>query len=268
MMWAKAQPKKLFNRPRLALMTIYATTICLISLTAFAGGNQFQVTQKEAEAKIAEELAAQGVEGELQVAIMGRRSTDLMTYETPVVMEITTLQRDANTNRFTAMLAFSTEAAMNQPARALGRMEVAGRYETMVDVPVVKFRMTQTDVIRAEDIEWQKLPATRVKRDAVLEEASLIGKSPVRTISAGRPLLVGELQSPRVIVRNTPVQMEYQTQHIAIRAIGTAMQDGSVGDRIKVRNDDSGVEVDAMVLARGKVQVMPAISVPLQVSMN
>jgi flagella basal body P-ring formation protein FlgA len=174
-------------------------------------------------------------------------------------MEVLDLEAESN-NRFSATLSFATEATLNHPAKQLGRLAVVGRYDEMVEVPMVKYRLSSGDIIREDDVEWQKMPLSRTKRETILQMAELVGKSPVRGLSPSRAIEQDEVQAPPIVTRRMPVRIRYQTENISIQAVGTALQDGAMGDKIKVRNDDSGVEVDARVVDRGHVEIMPAIA--------
>lgn len=261
MIWAKQQKKRFFQRPRMAMMTMYTVGLCVLSLAAFAQeAPMYRVTLSEAEKQISEELVHKGMGADVQASIIGRRTQDLVTRNEPVVMEIQNLEADTSGSRFSATLAFSTEATLERPAQKLGHIAVVGRYDQMVEVPVVKYRLTSSDVIREEDLDWLKMPVSRTKRETVTEMAALVGKSPVRGLTPNRAIESTEVQNPALVLRRTPVRMTYQTDTISIQALGTAMQDGAMGDKIKVRNDDSGLEVNARVVDRGRVEILPALA--------
>lgn len=265
MIWAKAEKKPFFPRPRLALMTLYTVGLCILSLAAFAaeaatGPQGYAVTQAEAERAIADALEARGLGEDIEASILGRRTPELARRNQPLVMEIHDLEAEKGNSRFSATLSFSTEAGLDRPAQRLGNIVVAGHYSEMVEVPVVKFRMTSSDVIKESDVEWLRMAADRLNRDTVLEMHGLVGKSPVRGLTPGRAIETAEVQSPPLVLRRTPVRMSYRSPRISIQAIGTAMQDGALGDTIKVRNDNSGLEVEARVVAGGMVEVMPVIA--------
>lgn len=266
MIWDKVERKRFLKRSGMAIMACYALGLCLLSLSAMAGtpAGDYRITLTEAEQRIAEELMRQGVGEDMEVDIVGRRSEDLVRRSEPVVMEVVDLTTDTAAQRFTVSLNFSTEAALNKPGRTLGNLVVSGRYEEMREVPVIKYRLKDKDVIREEDIGWQKLPASRLRRDTVLDAEALIGKSPVRSLSPERPVRLAEIQSPPLVFRLNPVKMLYQTEHVQIQAVGTAMQDGAMGEKIKVRNDDSGIELDAIVIDRGRVEILPPITLAVR----
>ncbi|MGB1539911.1 MAG: flagellar basal body P-ring formation chaperone FlgA, partial [Rickettsiales bacterium] len=220
----------------------------------------YRITLAEAEDLLARELVHRGMGEELQVNVIGRRSEDLVRRTEPVVMDVVDMQVDESQGRFAATVLFSTEAELNKPGQKLGQLLLSGRFEEMLDVPVVKYRLSADDVIREEDLEWQKLPASRTRRDTIQDMAKLVGKSPVRTLSPNRPVRTSEIQDTPIVHKMALVQMDYQTENLQIQAVGTALQDGAMGDKIRVRNDDSGRELDAVVEARGKVRVIPALA--------
>jgi flagella basal body P-ring formation protein FlgA len=262
MIWAKESKKQLIERRRAVTLAVYTVALCMLSVAAMAEETvgDYRITLQQAEQAIAQELARKGMGQDVQASIIGRRNQDLVQRPVPVAMDVATLEADAANQRFTATLSFMTEASLERPAQQLGSIDVSGRYEEMVEVPVVKFRLSSGDIIREEDVEWQKLPSARVKREAVLETAELVGKSVVRGLTPGRPVMGDEIQQPPVVLRRSPVRIRYQSNNLSIQAVGTAMQDGAMGDKIKVRNDDSGIEVAARVVARGQVEVMPAVA--------
>lgn len=262
MIWAKESNKRLFERRRAVSLAVYTIALCMLSVAAMAEETvgDYRITLQEAEQAIAQELVRKGLGQDVQASIVGRRNQDLVQRPVPVAMDIAALEADSASQRFTATLSFMTEASLDRPAQKLGSIDVSGRYEEMIEVPVVKYRLSSGDIIREEDVEWQKLPSVRVKRETVMEMAELVGKSVVRGLTPGRPVLGNEVQQPPVVLRRSPVRISYQSNNLSIQAVGTAMQDGALGDKIKVRNDDSGIEVDARVVSRGQVEVMPAMA--------
>lgn len=265
MIWAKEQKKQFFHRPRMAMMAMYTIGLCLLSLAAFAQATpvmqkaDYRITLAEAEHSIAEDLMRQGLGQDIKANVIGRRSQDLVRRPHPVSMEVVNVEVSSN-ERFSATLDFTTEATLNRPAQNLGQLTLVGRYDEMIDVPVVKYRLSSDDVISEKDLEWQKMPKSRIKRETILEYAALLGKSPVRGLSPNRAIEQDEIQRPNIVTRRMPVRMRYRTPNISIQAVGTAMQDGAMGDKIKVRNDDSGLEIDARVVASGHVEVIPAVA--------
>ena len=51
------------------------------------------------------------------------------------------------------------------------------------------------------------------------------------------------------------VNLVYSDGDLSISAVGMALQDGAVGDFVRVRNDDSGITVTGVVQPDGDVRV-------------
>jgi flagella basal body P-ring formation protein FlgA len=63
------------------------------------------------------------------------------------------------------------------------------------------------------------------------------------------------IDNPRVVVNGAQVQMVYIDGGLQIVTTGAALQDGAVGDFIKLRNVDSGVVISGQIQADGTVLV-------------
>lgn len=274
MIWAKEEKKRPYINSR-TLLAVYTVGICMLSVAAFAEtpalaspkptsavvqAESYTISRADAENRIAEALMEQGTGENLSVTITGRRTDELVRRNEPVVMEITELTSDEKTNRFTATLVFATEAALDKPSVALGNLQVAGRYDQMQEVPMVKFRMTAGQVITEDDVAWQKIPTSRLTRDTVLAKEDIIGKTPSRTLTTARIIKADDLRVPPVVIRQSTVHMNYASKNLSIQAVGQALEDGAVGDKIRVRNVSSGTTLEGIVTASGQVQVLPAPS--------
>lgn len=77
-----------------------------------------------------------------------------------------------------------------------------------------------------------------------------------RTLLPGRTILVSALRIPYLVKRGTNVRITFGIGNMTISASGSPLQNGSVGDVIRVRNIDSGLSVSGTVMADGTVQVM------------
>ncbi|MGE7370792.1 flagellar basal body P-ring formation chaperone FlgA [Neorhizobium sp. NPDC001467] len=77
-----------------------------------------------------------------------------------------------------------------------------------------------------------------------------------RTLLPGRTILVSSLRVPYLVKRGASVRLTFGIGNMVISASGSPLQNGSVGDVIRVRNIDSGLSVSGTVMADGTVQVM------------
>ena len=138
---------------------------------------------------------------------------------------------------------------------AVVEIEAEPEPEPLLAIPVLARRMRRNDVIGAGDIIWIEVPDDNRAATYVRDADSLIGMSLSQGGIPGRPIQLGAVSPPLVVTRNEPVTMLLQRGALAVSARGRAMEDGAIGDRIRVANVDSSRVVDARVIGPGTVAV-------------
>ena len=88
-----------------------------------------------------------------------------------------------------------------------------------------------------------------------LAPEDVVGMMAARTLLPGRSIPMSALSPPRLVRAGAPVKMVYIDGGLTISASGSALQDGVVGQAVKVRNDDSGITVSGRVRGDGSVVV-------------
>lgn len=127
--------------------------------------------------------------------------------------------------------------------------------DPMISIPVLSRRLRRDDVIGAGDIIWIEVPDDHQAAAYVRDAETLVGMSLSRGAIPGRPIQIGSVIPPLVVSRNDTVTMLLQHGALSVTARGRAMEDGAVGDRIRVANVDSSRIVDARVIGPGTVTV-------------
>ncbi len=93
------------------------------------------------------------------------------------------------------------------------------------------------------------------KLAAINSRAALVGKVARRTLMPGFPIPASAVGDPKAVANGAKVRLLYEDGALAITAYGTALQAGSVGEIISVRNLGSGLTVSGSVQADGSVRV-------------
>lgn len=88
-----------------------------------------------------------------------------------------------------------------------------------------------------------------------LAPEDIVGMMAARTLLPGLSIPMSALRPPRVVRAGAAVSMIYIDGGLVITAAGDALQDGVVGQTVKLRNEDSGVTVTGRVRADGTVLV-------------
>jgi flagella basal body P-ring formation protein FlgA len=93
------------------------------------------------------------------------------------------------------------------------------------------------------------------KMAGVRTRADLVGKVARRTLLPGQPIPSNAVGEPTVVANGKKVRILFEEGPLHISTLGTALQSGSAGDIISVRNIASGLTVSGTVQADGTVQV-------------
>jgi flagella basal body P-ring formation protein FlgA len=125
----------------------------------------------------------------------------------------------------------------------------------MMAVPILKHRIQSSEVIGEEDIDWDKQPVSRLRKNIITNAHELIGKSPKHVISQGRPIRTDEIASPAVINKGEQVTLFFRSRNIEIKTFGEAMEAGAIGDVIRVRNTTSKAIIQGTVESNNSVRV-------------
>jgi len=134
-------------------------------------------------------------------------------------------------------------------------VELAGRVEIEVEMPVPVRRIRPGEIIEAADLTLVRMPLERAGAGFVQSAESLVGLSPRRQMPAGRLVLVGSVGMPIVVQRNRQVTLIYEDGALLLAARGRALQEGGVGDLVRVMNVASSTVVTGTVTGAETVSV-------------
>jgi flagella basal body P-ring formation protein FlgA len=166
-----------------------------------------------------------------------------------VRVEVRDLYYDSRSGRFSARVDVPDGGGSARTVRLTGSVHVA------VDVPVLNRPLRGGMVITEDDVSWDTMRQGDLRPDILLDPHDLIGMATRRGIQAGRPVLASQVSPPEMVSRNAPVTMTLETPYMTVTARGRALEDGAVGETVRVANLASGNEVLAVVSGRNAVRV-------------
>lgn len=91
-------------------------------------------------------------------------------------------------------------------------------------------------MLQARDGELDRLPAT-----TVFDRTTAIGQVATRTLTEGSVLQTTQLRAPNLVHRRQPVTVEALGSGFRVTRQGKALQDGALGDTVRVRMADRSV---------------------------
>ena len=107
-------------------------------------------------------------------------------------------------------------------------------------------------VLQRDSLKLDRMEADKISKAHYLENQGLEGQELLRAVRAGEPIRVSDLRPATLVKRGEMVLMTIgspATFEISVKA--EAMQDGRVGEQIKLRNTESGRTLSGVVTGKG-----------------
>lgn len=103
------------------------------------------------------------------------------------------------------------------------------------DYPVVARDIAPGTPLTAELLETRRGDLSRLPRQAVLDEAAVLGQVAQRRLASGSPLQAHQFQARPLVERGQQVTVEAQGASFRVTREGEALEPGGEGERVRVR---------------------------------
>lgn len=126
-----------------------------------------------------------------------------------------------------------------------------------VNVPVATATLSAGRVVQAADVVMQAVSATGVYAGTAKTMDDVVGLRVTHVQLQGKPFNTLMLKPVPTVARGAAVDMIYAVPGMELRAGGTALEDGDVGQNIKVLNPATRATVQAVVVSSNTVKLAP-----------
>lgn len=199
------------------------------------------VSQDSITKTLEDKLANDGVDGKFSITYTTPPTDILLPGGTLEQVEVSAINIDIQRDTFNAVLV---APSVQNP---LKRINVSGRIERLIPVPVLANTLRNGDLIGARDIDWMDMPKNRIANNTVMDEKDLINMTPRRPIQAGKPIILNELERPKLVDRGDSITLIFANGPMVLTTKGKSMQAGSVGDIVRVSNTGSNKNLEGVV---------------------
>lgn len=200
------------------------------------------------EAAVRAEVEKQGIDGKYNIR-MPQASKIVLAPDIAPGVEISDFKMNPATGWFEAT------ASAPSVANAVQVTKVTGAVEKLVDVPVLRGTLKAGDIIGVRDIDYIEMNERDVRQDMILDAEDIIGMSPRRMTTSGKPMKSLDLEAPQMVARGDTVMMTFKVAGMTLTASGKAMENGVKGDTIRVLNTTSNKTVQGFVTASKEVTI-------------
>ncbi len=183
----------------------------------------------------------------------------LVRLDLPAIIEVPSgpIEVQAHSGGMRELFApFTVGIEFWQTNRVVRRLSVTAQVEAFAPVVVAARDLPANVRLRKEDLT---IEVRRLERPAalyVLDTARTRGTSVKRTVARGTPLTTDLLLAEFVIKPGDTVRIVTKGDRLQIMAVGEARAAGRIGDRIQVKNKQSGLLLQAVVVDEGLVSVV------------
>lgn len=116
-------------------------------------------------------------------------------------------------------------------------------------------RIERGQLISRDDLIPVTENSSRLRKDLLTDIDEALGKRSVRSIQAGQMITAEMIEDPPLVSKGNRVLIKAENKEIRITVTGTVLEDGRMGDQVKVVNSSSGKEIFATVKGHELVEV-------------
>ncbi|WP_419728354.1 flagellar basal body P-ring formation chaperone FlgA [Lichenicola sp.] len=206
------------------------------------------VTSDEILGVLRPALLANGLSPEADISLSAFVSP-LLPVEMTAVPELQTLDHDAQTGRFAAVLLF--EAPNAEPVT----FRVVGRTEQKVSVLALAHAMPAGSTMSTLDVRVLRVAIESLHGTPLTSPADVVGMALKHPLANNEPLMRDMLIRPMLVERGRPVVLRLEIGGLALTAAGTALEGGVAGDSIHVVNTMSRAILVGQIMDSVDIQI-------------
>lgn len=124
------------------------------------------------------------------------------------------------------------------------------------NVFVAKQMLMKGTPIRAQDIYQTELDVQKLRQGYFTKQRELLGLVCKQSIAPDSPITPYNIELAKLIFKGEQVSILASQENLSISMSGIALDNGALGDRIKVKNLSSKRIIETQVLAKKQVQVI------------
>jgi len=204
------------------------------------------ILREAVEKVIAEQLKAEGV------------SFKIVRLDLPAQVEIpsgdVSVKADLGNSR-NLFAPFSISLEIQADKKVVRRLSLMTQIEAYADVLVTTKDLTLGGKLSADDLKIENRRLEKPLTNYIRNAETLRGFNLTKNLSAGTALTTDTIVSAAVIKTGDSVQIQAQSDNLKIIINGEARANGKIGDRISVKNTQSGAILQAIVLDEKTVKV-------------
>lgn len=201
------------------------------------------------------ELVAQnGMAKNIQISVFGRKNSLYLPVGYSLAdITYTGFVLNNRANRFSVTVNLPTGGPMPR------ELKLSGTLQEVQLVPVLNRMVLPGEIITDKDISWENHPVRRIHRNVVTNHKNLVGLAVKRALSPNQLIRSTDVTAPVVVAKGSIVTMTLSRGALYLVAQGRALENGGVGDVIRIMNNSSNQTLEAKVINAENVVIEPTL---------
>ena len=136
-------------------------------------------------------------------------------------------------------------------------VRVNGQVREMTDVPVAAASLPAGTILGPDDVHMARIGTANLHNEVVRRMDKAVGLQLARPVQAGQPLVSSELTRPLLVRQGMLVRLRLVSAGLSVTGRAVALGSAAHGERVKVRNPGSKIELEGTVIGPELVQIEP-----------
>ncbi len=197
---------------------------------------------------VQEEIGAEEVEA-IDIRFNTTPKSIHMDPRTDTQLIVKQIQYNQRTGNFWAIVGPDGKSSFT------GDVRLRGTAKEMLAMAVPRRTILRKTRIRSQDISMVRLPKTRFNSQYAQDPEELIGKVSRRRLATNKPVRLIDLEEPKIIRKNSIVEVTFRQGGLILKIEGRAMTDASYGELVTVVNVASKRNIEGIAVGPGLVSV-------------
>ncbi len=181
---------------------------------------------------LVKELKALGLSDDAEIALNGKNFPILIPVNSEYDLSFEDIDFSPDAKTFSAKAVIKADDD-TQTA------DLKGKVHVFVLVPTARHALTAGQIVTESDVFMKKTPQDKARRRNVLPLSELIGKEIKRSIRAGQSLTESDVRVRPMVTKGKAVTLSFVKGGIMLSAQGKALENGGLGDEVRVMNTQS-----------------------------
>lgn len=207
------------------------------------------LSQEEISKALEVKIVESGVDDKFNITFTNTIKDIVLPANADETMDVTAFTFNPQSDSFDAVIVAPSK---EDPQK---RINISGRIERLVPVPVLKSGLKNGDIISAHDIDFVEMPKNRIPSGIITQEQDLLNMTPRRVISGGKLVMQNDIEKPKMVDRGDSITLVFANGPLLLTAKGKSLQAGAMGDTVRVSNLDSNKNLQGVVTADREVTI-------------